>query len=86
MMEAGIPDFVASNWVAMAAPAGTPPDILVKINADVNKVLNMDDVRDQLARLDADPVGGPPGVLIARIRKDSERYRKIIDQIHLKVE
>jgi tripartite-type tricarboxylate transporter receptor subunit TctC len=86
MIEAGIPDFVASNWVAMAAPAGTPADVLAKINADVNQVLKMPEVRDQLVKIGADPVGGPPEVLAARIRKDSERYRKVIEQINLKLD
>ncbi|RYF34624.1 MAG: hypothetical protein EOO21_04645 [Comamonadaceae bacterium] len=86
MIEAGMPGFVASNWVAMAAPAGTPADVVAKINADVNEVLQMEDVRSQLVQSGADPVGGKPDVLAARIRSDSERYRKVIQSINLKVD
>jgi tripartite-type tricarboxylate transporter receptor subunit TctC len=86
LAEAGIADFVSSNWVAMAAPTGTPPEIIAKLNADVNTVLKMDDVREQLAKIGAEPVGSTPDVLAARIRVDSERYGKIIDHIKLKID
>ena len=86
LIEAGLPGFVASNWVAMAAPAGTPADVLAKLNADVNAVLRMDDVRTQLTQSGADPVGGDAEVLAARIRTDSERYGKVIRAINLKLD
>jgi tripartite-type tricarboxylate transporter receptor subunit TctC len=86
MADSGIPDFVDSNWVAMAAPAGTPADVLAKINADVNQVLKMEDVREKITRSGAEPVGGPPDVLAARIKKDSARYAKVIDHIKLKLD
>lgn len=86
LAEAGILDFVSSNWVAMAAPTGTPPEIIAKLNADVNTVLKMDDVREQLAQIGAEPVGSTPEVLAARIRKDAERYGKIVEHIKLKID
>jgi tripartite-type tricarboxylate transporter receptor subunit TctC len=86
LAEAGVPGVVASNWVAMAAPAGTPEDVIARINADVNEVLRMDDVRAQLVQSGADPVGGKPEVLAARIRTDSERYRKVIQSVGLKLD
>jgi tripartite-type tricarboxylate transporter receptor subunit TctC len=70
----------------MAAPAGTPEDVIARINADVNEVLRMDDVRAQLVQSGADPVGGKPEVLAARIRTDSERYRKVIQSVGLKLD
>lgn len=85
-IEQGLPGFVASNWVAMAAPAHTADDVIAKINADVNEVLRMPDVRAQLVESGADPVGGGPEVLSARIRTDSERNRKVIQAIGLKLD
>jgi tripartite-type tricarboxylate transporter receptor subunit TctC len=86
MIEAGLPGFVASNWVAMAAPTGIPADIAAKINADINEVLQMEDVRSQLVQSGAEPVGGKPEILAARIRVDSDRYRKLIQSIKLKLD
>ncbi len=86
IIEAGIADFVASNVVVLAAPAGTPPDVIAKINSDVNQVLRMDDVREQIVKSGAEPVGGGPEVLRAVIRKDSERYKKLIGTMNFKLD
>ena len=84
--ESGLPGLLASNWVAMAAPPGTPAELVARINADVNEVLQMEDVRAQLLQGGAEPVGGRPQVLVDRIRMDSERYRKVIQAIGLKLD
>lgn len=84
--ESGLPDFVASNWVAVAAPAGTPKAIVAKINTDINDALQAGDVRSQLAQTGAAPVGGKPEALATRIRIDSARYQKVIQAAGLKLE
>ena len=84
--ESGVPGFEASNWVAMVAPAGTPRDIVAKINADANRALKMPDVRERLAGVGADPVGSTPEELAAKIRDDSERYGKTVGLLKLKLD
>jgi tripartite-type tricarboxylate transporter receptor subunit TctC len=54
--EGGLPGFDYNLWVGLWAPAGTPQDIVDKINADVAKVLAMPDVRERLAALGAEPM------------------------------
>jgi len=54
--ESGLPGFDYNLWVGLWAPAGTPQDIVEKINADVAKVLAMPDVRERLAALGAEPM------------------------------
>ena len=54
--ESGLPAFDYNLWVGLWAPAGTPQDIVDKINADVAKVLAMPDVRERLAALGAEPM------------------------------
>ena len=54
--ESGLPGFDYNLWVGLWAPAGTPQDIVDKINADVAKVLAMPDVRERLAALGAEPM------------------------------
>ena len=49
MAEAGMPGFDISTWFGLLAPAGTPPDVIAKWNADVVKVLNSPDVREKMA-------------------------------------
>lgn len=84
--ESGVPGFAASNWVAIVAPAGTPRDIIAKINADANRALKMPDVRERLAAVGADAVGSTPEELGATIRNDSERYGKTVGLLKLKLD
>jgi tripartite-type tricarboxylate transporter receptor subunit TctC len=84
--ESGVPGFVASNWVAMVAPAGTPRDIIAKINADANRALKLPDVRERLAAVGAEAVGSTPEELAKTIRDDSERYGKTVGLLKLKLD
>ena len=84
--ESGVPGFEASNWVAMVAPAGTPRDIIAKVNADANRALKMSDVRERLAAGGADPVGSTPEELATKIRDDSDRYGKTVGLLKLKLD
>ena len=69
MAEAGLPGFDISTWFGLMAPAGTPPDVIAKWNADIVKVLNSPDVREKMIgagrRARADDVG--------RVRRRSSR-------------
>ena len=84
--ESGAPGFEASNWTAMAAPAGTPRDIVMKLNADANRALKSADVRERLAGVGSDAVGSTPEELGAKIAEESERYAKLIKAINIKLE
>jgi len=84
--ESGVPGFVASNWVAMVAPAGTPRNIIAKINADANRALKLPDVRERLAAVGAEAVGSTPEELAKTIRDDSERYGKTVGLLKLKLD
>jgi tripartite-type tricarboxylate transporter receptor subunit TctC len=58
MIEAGVPDFVSVSFTGIAAPAGTPPEIVSKLNAAVNQALQSDKVRPVLDRLAVQPATG----------------------------
>jgi len=76
--EAGFGDFDVSLWQGVLVPAGTPPDIVARLNADLNKVLAMPDVRAKIAELGADPAGGTPEQFAAFIKGETERWAKLI--------
>ena len=86
LIESGLKDFVESNWVAIAAPQGGPKEIIQKMNTDINKVLQLDDVKEQILKLGAEPVGSSPEILSERIKKDSDRYGKLIEKLKLKLD
>ena len=49
MAEAGLPGLEAGTWTALLAPAGTPPDITIRLNRELTNILRAPDVRDRLA-------------------------------------
>jgi tripartite-type tricarboxylate transporter receptor subunit TctC len=68
--EAGVPGLVARAWYGIFAPAGTPPAVNARINADTAKALAAVDVRETLARQGATPAGGDPASFAAFLKKD----------------
>ena len=54
-IESGVPDYDLSGWVALFAPAGTPPAVVSRLNAEVTRILNLPDVRSKLLDLGAEP-------------------------------
>ena len=84
--ESGVPGFEASNWTAMAAPVGTPQDIITKINADANRALKTADVRNRLLAVSSEAVGSTIEEAATKMRTDSERYGKLIKQMNIKLD
>lgn len=84
LSESGIPGFDASNWVALTAPAGTPRDIIAKINADTNQILKLADVRERMAASGSEVIGSTAEAAGNRMREDSDRYGKLVKQLNLR--
>ena len=83
--ESGIPGFAASNWTALGAPAGTPRDIIEKINADANRALKMADLRQRLVAIGSMALGSTSKEADDKMRNESARYEKLIKAINLKL-
>ena len=80
------PGFEAMAWYALFAPAGTPPDIVSKIASDATKALQMQDVRDKLSALGADPVGGTPEEFALRLKNENARWGAAIRKAGIKLQ
>ncbi len=85
MVEAGLP-FEISAWLGIMAPAGTPKKIVGTLNAEINKILQMPDVRERLAASALEPGGGAPEQLAAVIKTDLARWPAIVEKANVKVE
>lgn len=85
-MASVYPGFEADNWYAMFFPAGTPKEVVAKMNAEIVKALRSDDIRQFMAREGADPVGSTPEELGAYFRKEYEKYAKIIKARNIKLQ
>jgi tripartite-type tricarboxylate transporter receptor subunit TctC len=78
MMEGGVPGFDISNWFAYFVPAGTPPEVISRLNAEINRGLKLPDVRDKLANVGAEAVGTSPEELAKFVRVESEKFARLI--------
>jgi len=76
--ESGYPNFEASTWFGFAAPAATPKDIVVKLNAAFNKALQSPDLVKTLSDQGALVLGGTPEAFGTQIRQDITRWASII--------
>jgi len=81
-----LPGFESAAWFAIVAPPKTPAAIVDKINADVNAALRERDIRERLAQLSAEPIGGTPQATAAYMREEIERWAKVIKAANVKLD
>ena len=85
-VEAGLPAYEANAWYSMHAPAGTPPAIIRKINAELVKAMAAPDLIEKLRQLGSDPGGDTPEHLGVFVRAELDKYSKLIKKSGIKVE
>jgi tripartite-type tricarboxylate transporter receptor subunit TctC len=76
--EAGFPDGESTFWLALLAPVKTPPEIVARINAEVNRSLSAPDMVERLAKLGTDPMPMTPAHSDAFIAKEYHELGKIM--------
>jgi tripartite-type tricarboxylate transporter receptor subunit TctC len=81
-----VPGYEASALFGMGAPKKTPPDIIAKLNADVNAVLADPAVKARLVDLGGEPLIGPPEAFGKMIVAETEKWEKVVKAANLKVE
>ena len=84
--ESGLPGYELTNWFGLAAPAATPREILVKLNADVVRVLHAPEVRDKIAAMAATVVGNSAEEFGERVRSDSAKWARLIKEAGIRAE
>src|SRR5690348_3524878 len=86
MAEAGVPGFDISTWFGLMAPAGTPPDLIAKWNADVTKVLSAPAMRARLEAQGAEAAPDTPAEFARFIDAELVKYAKIVKASGAKVD
>lgn len=81
--EAGLKDFRASSWSGFFLPKGTPPDVIAKINADVNRAMNDADVQKQMKALGVSTTSRTPAQTESFFREEIKRWEKMVEAIGL---
>ncbi len=84
--ESGLPGYEASSWYGVLAPAGTPREIVARLNAELVKALEQPEVRTGLLAEGAEPIGGTPEQFAAHIRAEKERLGKLIREAKIRLE
>ena len=84
--ESGLPGYELTNWFGMAAPAGTPKEIVTKIYADSARALQGQEAKDKFAAMAATAVGSTPEQFGALIRDDSAKWAKLIKEAGIKAD
>ncbi len=73
-----LPGFESNTWFGVYGPRGLPPEVLAKIEAAVNQTLQDGDVKERLAKLGIEPVGGSPQQFSQMVAADAAKWKKII--------
>jgi tripartite-type tricarboxylate transporter receptor subunit TctC len=76
--EAGVPGYEATIWLGIMAPAGTPKEIVDKLNAEINKVINRVDVKEAWANQGAVPMVMTPAEFHKYLRADIEKWAEVV--------
>ncbi len=84
--ESGLPGYEATAWQGVLAPAGTPRDIVVKLNAEIVRILNRPEVKKQLADQGFDTVGSTPEEFGDFIKVEIAKWAKVIKAAGIRVE
>ena len=78
LAEAGLPGFDMTVWFGLLAPAGTPPAVLQRVNAEMGKVLQDPEFRTFLAGLGVSPLGGSPEAFASFIQAETQRWAQVV--------
>jgi tripartite-type tricarboxylate transporter receptor subunit TctC len=86
LSESGFPGLSAENWYGIYAPAGTPREIVMKLNREIVKALNLPDVKERFASQGADLVGNTPEQHTAFLKAEMEKWSGIVRLSHATVD
>jgi len=86
VQESGVPDFVANSWIGILAPAGTPDDIVAKLQSEIHAVVNAPDIRERLAGLGITASGNTPAEFRKQIASDLAMYEDIVKKAQIRAD
>jgi tripartite-type tricarboxylate transporter receptor subunit TctC len=84
--EAGVPGYAAEAWSGILAPAGTPKEIIAKLNGALARIVNAPEMKDYLLARMVEPVGSSVAQFAARIRDDVAKWARVTREARIKLE
>ena len=86
LAESGLAGYEVGSWQGVFAPAGTPPAIVQRLNAEIVKIINMPDVKEKLVGLGAEPVGNTPEEFGALVKSEVAKWADVVKKSGAKVD
>ena len=84
--EAGFPGVDASIWTGLFVPKGTPKQVVDRIYKETAATLKQADMKERFATLGSEPISMPPAEFAAKVKRDAERYQKIVQAVGLQAQ
>ena len=84
--EAGAPGYEVTVWFGVVGPAGMPPEIVRKLNSEMNAILNMEDVRRRFLDQGVEPAGGSPAQFSDHIKAEIAKWAKVVKDANIQPE
>lgn len=84
--ELGLDGFDVGTWMGLAAPSGTPEEIVQRLNRELVAIINTPEVSDQLLRGGMEPMPSTPDELTERISKEVGAFQALVEKAQLKIE
>ena len=85
-IASAVPGYEAESWFVLMAPRGTPDDVIRKVSGEVDQILKKPEVRERLATLGAQPVGGTPEDLGKFIASETTKWEKVVKASGAKID
>ena len=86
LSESGLAGFDVTSWYSIVAPAGTPPEIVARLQREIDKALREADVREKLAGLGAEPIANTPAEFAAMIKTETAKWSEIVKNAKITIE
>jgi tripartite-type tricarboxylate transporter receptor subunit TctC len=83
--EAGFPDLLIQDWVGLLVKAGTPNEVVARLNAAINKVLAQQNVRDAFAKMAAEPAGGTAADFGEHVKSQIAHWGRVVKESGIKM-
>ncbi len=84
--EAGVPGYEVTVWFGVVGPAGMRPELVRKLNTELNAILKMDDVKRRFQDQGVEPVGGAPSGFADHIGAEIQKWAKVVKDANIKPE
>ncbi|HEV7822496.1 MAG TPA: tripartite tricarboxylate transporter substrate-binding protein, partial [Burkholderiales bacterium] len=78
--ESGVPGFESIAWYGVVAPAGTPREIIAKLNTEMVRIANLPDIKQRLIEMGSPPVAGSPDQFGTLIKSEIPKWGKVVKQ------